>query len=160
MEKTRDAPHAGKGWKSWSTRKKFLVVSLILLVVAAGIGIGIGVGLDSVDYVNFLADAAHSRGMSIGLKNAGSIIPSVIGQMQWSVNEQCVQNNECSTYEAFINASKPVFHIEYPKNVTDDDISVSQSVPACKSDDSNGFSTILKNLNLDTWIQMCQPASN
>lgn len=36
---------------------------------------------DAVVYVNFLADAAHSRGLAVGLKNAGEIIPQVLGKM-------------------------------------------------------------------------------
>lgn len=33
---------------------------------------------DSINYLNFLSSEAHSRGMSVGLKNGGDIIPSVI----------------------------------------------------------------------------------
>jgi len=120
-----------------------------------------GLGLnkqDSIDYLNFLADAAHSRGMSIGLKNAGSVIQHVIDQMQWSVNEQCTEFQECSTYDAFIKAGKPVFHIEYPKGMdTDDDTLVNseQLNTACNFDDSGSFSTVIKNAHLDLWIQTC-----
>ena len=69
---------------------------------------------DAVDYVNFLTHAAHARNLSIGLKNAGEIIPQVLGQMQWAVNEQCVQYGECATWRPFVEAGKPVFNIEYP----------------------------------------------
>ncbi|KAJ6128663.1 CAZyme family GH114 [Penicillium samsonianum] len=75
-----------------------------------------GLGLteaDSVDFLTFLAAESHSRGMSIGLKNGGDIIGSVIDKMQWSVNEQCAQYNECEVYAAFTEVNKPVFHIEY-----------------------------------------------
>ena len=50
-----------------------------------------GLGLaqaDAVNYVSFLADAAHARNLSIGLKNGGAILGQVIGKMQWSINEQ------------------------------------------------------------------------
>jgi hypothetical protein len=75
-----------------------------------------GLGLteaDSIDYLTFLASESHSRGMAIGLKNGGDIIGSVIDKMQWSVNEQCAQYNECDVYAAFTEVNKPVFHIEY-----------------------------------------------
>ncbi|KAJ5856140.1 uncharacterized protein N7529_010084 [Penicillium soppii] len=75
-----------------------------------------GLGLteaDSIDYLTFLASESHSRGMSIGLKNGGDIIGSVIDKMQWSVNEQCAEYNECDVYAAFTKVNKPVFHIEY-----------------------------------------------
>ncbi|KAJ5164447.1 uncharacterized protein N7500_006277 [Penicillium coprophilum] len=75
-----------------------------------------GLGLteaDSIDFLTFLAKESHSRGMAIGLKNGGDIIGSVIDMMQWSVNEQCAEYNECETYAAFTEVNKPVFHIEY-----------------------------------------------
>ncbi|KGO72442.1 Uncharacterized protein PITC_076190 [Penicillium italicum] len=75
-----------------------------------------GLGLteaDSIDFLTFLASESHSRGMSIGLKNGGDIIGSVIDKMQWSVNEQCAEYNECDVYAAFTEVNKPVFHIEY-----------------------------------------------
>ncbi|OQE46213.1 hypothetical protein PENCOP_c001G02682 [Penicillium coprophilum] len=68
---------------------------------------------DSIDFLTFLAKESHSRGMAIGLKNGGDIIGSVIDMMQWSVNEQCAEYNECETYAAFTEVNKPVFHIEY-----------------------------------------------
>ncbi|KAJ9606683.1 hypothetical protein H2200_008691 [Cladophialophora chaetospira] len=45
---------------------------------------------DSIEYMQFLATAAHQRGMAIGLKNAGALISSLLDAVQWSVNEQCV----------------------------------------------------------------------
>ena len=78
-----------------------------------------GLGLtqeDSVNYLEFLADAAaRHRNLSIGLKNAGAILPNVIDIMQWSVNEQCVQYDECDIFAPFIRQGKPVFHVRrYP----------------------------------------------
>ncbi|KAL8766879.1 MAG: hypothetical protein Q9209_006475 [Squamulea sp. 1 TL-2023] len=109
-----------------------------------------GLGLtteDAEDYVKFLANEAHDRNLSIGLKNAGEIIPQVEPQMQWSVNEQCVEHNdECGTFQAFINNGKPVFHIEYPRNapnITDEDKKI------CNKPSVDGFSTLLKKLELD-----------
>ena len=52
--------------------------------------------------------------MTFGLKNAGAIITAVLPVVDFSVNEQCVQYNECATFQPFIAAGKPVFHIEYP----------------------------------------------
>lgn len=112
----------------------------------------------AVDYMKFLANAAHTRGLSIGLKNAGAIIPQVLPYMEWSVNEQCVQYNECDTYAAFIKAGKPVFHVEYPKgDKTNNNINVESSVQSriCGNAAAKNFSTIIKNMLLDTWKQSC-----
>jgi hypothetical protein len=120
-----------------------------------------GLGLtqaDAVDYMTFLANEAHQRNISIGLKNAGTIIPNVIDFMQWSINEECVQYSECSTYAPFITQNKPVFHVEYPKgDNTNNNIAVSSTVKSKICDDStaSGFSTIIKNILLDAWVQTC-----
>lgn len=113
---------------------------------------------DAIDFVNWLAGQAHSRGLSIGLKNGGSIIGSVIKNMQWSVNEQCAQYNECDTYAAFTDANKPVFHIEYPKGDetnNDDEVTTKQKSSACTADSASDFSTVIKNMKLDNWVEYC-----
>ncbi|OGM43645.1 endo alpha-1 [Aspergillus bombycis] len=113
---------------------------------------------DSANFMMWLANETHARNMSIGLKNAGAIIPAVIDNMQWSVNEQCAQYEECDTYAAFINKNKPVFHIEYPKGDdtnNNDVVTTSQKNSACDFEGSSNFSTVIKNMNLDNWIQTC-----
>ncbi|KAJ5959361.1 CAZyme family GH114 [Penicillium vulpinum] len=100
-----------------------------------------GLGLteaDSVDFLTFLASESHSRGMSIGLKNGGDIIGSVIDKMQWSVNEQCAEYNECDVYAAFTEVNKPVFHIEYSGETIESDSSDNSSDDS--SDDSSDTS--------------------
>ncbi|KAL4897628.1 glycoside hydrolase superfamily [Aspergillus ambiguus] len=112
---------------------------------------------DSINYMMWLANEAHGRNMSIGLKNAGKIIPSVIQNMQWSVNEQCAEYNECDTYAPFVEQGKPVFHVEYPKGEDIDNnlsVSASQKNAACDFGYGN-FSTVIKNMNLDNWVQDC-----
>lgn len=116
---------------------------------------------DSIDYLNFLASEAHSRGMSIGLKNGGDIIPSVIEKMQWSVNEQCAQYDECDTYAAFTDVGKPVFHIEYADEIGANnklkmrDVTSSQKSVACDARSAENFSTVIKNMQLDAWVEYC-----
>lgn len=68
---------------------------------------------DAVDYLTFLAIGAHSLGMAVGLKNAGEIVNQTLLMLQWQVNEQCVEFGECETFQPFIKANKPVFHVEY-----------------------------------------------
>ena len=108
---------------------------------------------DAISYVNFLADAAHGRNLSVGLKNAAAIIPSVIPTMEWSVNEQCVENNECDQFQPFIAADKPVFHIEYPNKGPQAAVSLKTSL--CSGPSTQGFSTVLKNMDLDDWSDDC-----
>lgn len=116
---------------------------------------------DSIDYLDFLASEAHSRGMSIGLKNGGDIIPSVIEKMQWSVNEQCAQYDECDVYAAFTDVGKPVFHIEYADEIEVNnklkvrDVTSSQKSAACDAKSAENFSTVIKNMQLDAWVEYC-----
>lgn len=115
-----------------------------------------GLGLtqaDAVDYVNFLADAAHARKLSVGLKNTGEIIPQVLGKMQWAVNEQCVQYGECDTWRPFVEAGKPVFHIEYPDGAPN--VAAQKVDSICGKADAKGFETVLKDMDLDDWVEAC-----
>ncbi|KAI9367770.1 glycoside hydrolase superfamily [Aspergillus egyptiacus] len=134
---------------------------------------GGGLGLtaaDSVEYVNWLADEAHARGLAVGLKNAMEIIPEVVGRMQWAVNEQCAEYHECEGkgkdkgvregggLSRFVEAGKPVFHIEYPKGeeVNDDrPVTEEQRRRACEVDGREGFSTLIKNMDLDEYWEVC-----
>ncbi|KAJ5128595.1 hypothetical protein N7448_002312 [Penicillium atrosanguineum] len=122
-----------------------------------------GLGLteaDSINYLDFLSSEAHSRGMSVGLKNGGDIIASIIEKMQWSVNEQCAQYDECDVYAAFTDVNKPVFHIEY---VGDIDVNMKiktrvtneEKSTVCNVKSADKFSTVIKNMDLDAWVQYC-----
>jgi hypothetical protein len=89
----------------------------VFLTILDGYGNKNGLGLtqtDSVNYIKFMADEARQYNMSIGLKNADSILPEVQHVIQFAVNEECAANNECNVYEDFLR-TKPVFHIEYTK---------------------------------------------
>ena len=119
-----------------------------------------GLGLtqtDAIDFVSFLADAAHSRNLSMGLKNGGAILQQVVGKLQFSVNEQCVQYSECDEYQPFIKQGKPVFHIEYPNGSPN--ISAESVAKSCGGEGTNGgaigFSSVLKKMNLDDWVVEC-----
>lgn len=115
---------------------------------------------DSINYLNFLSSEAHSRGMSVGLKNGGDIIPSVIERMQWSANEQCAQYDECDVYAAFTDVNKPVFHIEYVGEIDVNTklkarVKNAEKSTVCNAKNVDRFSTVIKNMDLDAWVQYC-----
>jgi hypothetical protein len=93
----------------------------------------------------------------MGLKNAGEIIPNVLPLVQFSVNEECVANAECDKFKPFIDANKPVFHIEYPKDSPKIATDVKDSMCSATGDaaGSNNFSTVLKNMDLDGFVEYC-----
>jgi hypothetical protein len=95
-------------------------------------------------YLKALSKAAHARGLAIGLKNAIDLIGKAKPLVEFAVNEECVQYQECAAYLPLLKAKKAVFHVEYTGTIKD----------ACtKSPD--GFSTVLKHLSLDAWAQYC-----
>ena len=114
---------------------------------------------DGASYVNYLADYAKSKGLSVGLKNAPEIINSVISNMQWAVVEECHTEGNCASYQPFIAAGKPVFNVEYPtKSDKVQSKVLSSKLPKYCADSTNiskSFSIILKKLDLDSWIQFC-----
>ncbi len=64
-------------------------------------------------YNKWLAQEAHERGLSIGLKNDLDQIPELVGHFDFAVNEQCFEHNECEKLLPFIRAQKAVFGAEY-----------------------------------------------
>lgn len=69
-----------------------------------------------VEYVNWLADKAHSLGMAVGMKNAQELIPKVASKMQFAINEECQAWNECKLYNQFTSKGKLVVGVEYNDN--------------------------------------------
>ncbi|KAM0270667.1 hypothetical protein ACHAQH_009336 [Verticillium albo-atrum] len=115
-----------------------------------------GIGLkkaDTIDFVKFLSREARKYGLGIGLKNAGEIIPDVINSVDFQTNEQCVKYNEGETFQAFIKAGKAVFHIEYPDGAPGSVSSKARST-IYAAPGTEGFSTLIKTMDLDGWVQM------
>ncbi|KAM7185195.1 Glycoside hydrolase superfamily [Rhypophila sp. PSN 637] len=109
---------------------------------------------EAVDYVKFLADKAKAKNMAIGLKNAPDLIPYVLDIVQFAVNEQCAAQDDCAGFSAFIEAGKPVFHIEYPSGAGRN-IAASASKKSCTAKNMAGFSTVMKELKLGAWVEYC-----
>ena len=99
---------------------------------------------DSIDYLQFMADYAHSKGLAFGLKNGGGMVADVLHFSQWVIVEQCVRYDECEQYQPFIKANKPVFQIEY-----------SSVKKGCNGPNTEGFSTLIKKLNLAGYTKTC-----
>jgi hypothetical protein len=93
------------------------------------------------------------------LKNAGDIIPTVLPVVHFSVNEQCAEHSECETFAPFVKAGKPVFHIEYPKGAGNQKLKEEDVDKFCSrkgaSEGSDGFSTLLKTMDLNGWVETC-----
>lgn len=69
---------------------------------------------DQLVYDASLANLAHSYGLTVALKNNVEQLPDLAPYVDYAVNEQCQQYNECGGYTTyFVNAGKAVFQVEY-----------------------------------------------
>ena len=87
-----------------------------------------------------VADLAHARGMSIGLKNGasgGAFEQAMVQFTDWALNEECNQFGECGGYQVYIAANKAVFQVEYTASGT-------TAAQICPSDNAANFDGILK----------------
>ncbi|OAG05914.1 endo alpha-1,4 polygalactosaminidase precursor [Paraphaeosphaeria sporulosa] len=125
-----------------------------------------GLGLtaaDSIAFMAYLSNLTVPLHLALGLKNAGDIIAEVLPIVHFSVNEQCVEESECDTFAPFVAADKPVFHIEYPDGAGDQSGLKKSVVQKYCGDQgaaagSGGFSTVLKKMDLDGWVEYCDEA--
>jgi hypothetical protein len=120
-----------------------------------------GLGLtkaDAIDYVKFLTKQALTCNLSVGLKNAADLVTSLVSTVHYAVNEQCVTYKECATFSPFIQAKKPVFHIEYPSR-SGSKVTAANAAKICSntgaSAGSDKFSTVMKDMSLNGWVQYC-----
>jgi hypothetical protein len=96
---------------------------------------------DQIDYNRFLADAAHARGLAVGLKNDIDQIPDLVASFDWAINEECFDYDECGTLAPFIAAHKPVFQLTYGTQT--------QANTTCPKANALDFDALVKNLALD-----------
>jgi hypothetical protein len=103
---------------------------------------------DQLAYLNWIADAAHERGLAIGLKNVPELAAQLEPVYDWALTESCFAQGWCEEMSIFIENGKPVFAIEYvEEGMTLDNF--------CERAAELGFSAILKNRALDGWIEFC-----
>ncbi len=101
---------------------------------------------DQIDFNSFLADEAHARGLSVGLKNDLEQVQQLVGKFDWALNEECVKFNECGMLTPFIQAGKAAFHVEYTPLTKSE---VCPQVTSLKLDSQ------IKKLGLDAWCEPC-----
>ncbi|KAF2205296.1 hypothetical protein GQ43DRAFT_407646 [Delitschia confertaspora ATCC 74209] len=118
----------------------------------------------SISFLSYLSSLTTPLNLTLGLKNAASIIPTVLPIIHFSVNEQCVDEHECDLFQQFVEAGKPVFHIEYPKDVESkmnggkgkgEDGGAVLEKYCGERNGVKGFSTVLKRMDLDGWVGYC-----
>ena len=98
---------------------------------------------DQLDYNRFIANEAHARGLSVGLKNDLDQIKELVDDFDFAVNEQCFEFNECDALAPFINSGKAVLNTEYKQSYINDPTNI------CNQANNLQFSTLLLPLKLD-----------
>ncbi len=101
---------------------------------------------DQLAYNRFLAEEAHRRGLSIGLKNDLEQVEALEPWFDFAVNEECHQYDECGALDPFIDAAKPVFNVEYDDIYLDDPEARER---LCEDARKRGFTTLVLPMNLD-----------
>ncbi|GGN84630.1 endo alpha-1,4 polygalactosaminidase [Actinoplanes lobatus] len=100
---------------------------------------------DQVAFNHWVADLAHERGLSVGLKNDLEQISELVGAFDFAVDEECVAHAECQALRPFITAGKAVFHAEYDRSPD----------TFCAETRTLGLSSIRKTRALGSWRQTC-----
>mmetsp|Transcript_1383 Transcript_1383/g.1830 ORF Transcript_1383/g.1830 Transcript_1383/m.1830 type:complete len:288 (-) Transcript_1383:36-899(-) len=101
---------------------------------------------DQITYNVHIANEAHSRNLSVGLKNDLDQIDDLLSYFDWALNEQCFQYDECDVYyDSFIASNKAVFGVEYEGHTAD----------FCPPANSHQLSWLKKKLELDSWVIPC-----
>jgi hypothetical protein len=104
---------------------------------------------DQLKYNIWLADEAHARGLSIGLKNDPEQVRDLLPYYDWALTESCFAEGWCDQVAPFVAAGKPVFAVEH----TDSEMTLDEFCPQAKT---MNFNAILKHHDLDAWQQACR----
>jgi len=104
---------------------------------------------DGVDYANWLAGQAHSRGLNIGQKNAPEITAKIQANFDWMLTEDCYDQGWCADVKAYVDNNKPVFMSEYTDTGVDFNAACTWGTP-------KKYSPILKGRDLDAPVTFCK----
>ena len=107
---------------------------------------------DQLDYDTFLANQAHARGLSVGLKNAVDLVQTLEPSFDWALNEECMTYSECGQLQPFLDAGKAVFHVEYVDQTSQ---GAAKQASVCGKASIQGFSTLIKTWDLGAWRLAC-----
>jgi hypothetical protein len=101
---------------------------------------------DQLAYNTWLAGQAHSKQLSVGLKNDLGQIGDLLSYFDWALNEECFTYDECELLSPFVAAGKAVFGVEYELDPAD----------FCPQANALNFDFLKKNWDLDAWRIACR----
>ncbi|HTA13556.1 MAG TPA: endo alpha-1,4 polygalactosaminidase, partial [Solirubrobacteraceae bacterium] len=68
---------------------------------------------EQVTYDTWVANEVHTLGMAVFQKNDGEQTAQLEPHFDGALDEQCNQYSECSNFQAYLSAGKPVLNAEY-----------------------------------------------
>jgi hypothetical protein len=95
---------------------------------------------DQLTYNEWIASEAHALGLAVFQKNDPDQSSALQPYFDGALDEQCNEYSECSSFQPYLAANKPVLNAEY---------SSSQYPGFCASDNSAGIMGALYSLSLD-----------
>lgn len=101
---------------------------------------------DQLAFNRLIANEAHSRALSIGLKNDLGQINELVAYYDFAVNEQCFEYRECDKLSPFVKDGKPVLNAEYQQEYVND---ANPRNVMCAESLKLHFSTLVLPLELD-----------
>ncbi|WP_320065225.1 endo alpha-1,4 polygalactosaminidase [Micromonospora sp. RTGN7] len=110
-----------------------------------------GLALDFDDQLLFnrrVAELARSLGLSPGLLGDVSQVAALAPDFDFAVDEECVRLRRCAKLLPFVDAGKPVFHVEYTGDPAD----------FCVTAVGYGLASIRKDRELDAGRTPCPDA--
>ncbi|OGO34826.1 MAG: endo alpha-1,4 polygalactosaminidase [Chloroflexi bacterium RBG_16_54_18] len=103
---------------------------------------------DQLRFALWLAEESHKRALAIGQKNAPDQTKDLVDAFDFAITEDALYYGWAEEMLPYIQAGKPVFAAEYTDLVGDFET-------FCKQSKTLGFSTILKQRDLDAWLKTC-----
>ena len=106
---------------------------------------------DAITFSRWLINEAHSRGLSIGQKNAEELVPELADEFDWMLTEDAFADDWYDLVTPYIDLGKAVFVTEYTDQMTENQFLNS----VCPTSNSLGFYAILKERDLTEYKLSC-----
>jgi hypothetical protein len=100
---------------------------------------------DQLEFNRWLFAEVHDHGMAVGLKNDLGQADELVDDVEFQVNEECIEYGDCAPLSVFTDAGKPVWSIEYTG--APDEV--------CPEAAELGLATWIKTMDLDATGHEC-----
>lgn len=100
---------------------------------------------DQLEFNSWLFAEVHDHGMAVGLKNDLDQVDELVDDVEFQVNEECLQYGDCDPLSAFVDVGKPVWSIEYE----------GEASIVCPRAQAHRFATWIKDMSLSAEGHEC-----